>query len=525
MTDPLQIAILGYWHVHARDYATDAAANPDTRVVAVWDDDAARGQAGATSLGVPFEPDLDALLARPELDAVVVTTATVQHRDVMVKAAAAGKHIFTEKVLAPTVAEAEEIVAAADARRRPPVRLAAAAVHTATPPPWRRIVDAGRSASSLRTGPAVPRRLASRRAGCRSASSIRRPPIGGALTDLGCHPVYLMQRFLGAHPETVSATYRPCERSRRSRTTPWSRSATPAARSASSRPASSTAAPFTRRACRDAGPCATRATRTGSSQSGRRSAAGAGRRCRCPPTAPARSTAGSSTSAPGTRADDNLARAVELTRLVVAANEAAATGRTIPYRSPTLAPPEDEVRMEHVKVGLIGGGGIADAHVRGYRRSADRIGVTAVADPVPRDAGSAGATSWRPQRSRDYRRADRRRRHRRRRHLPAPPPAPRRDRRGGRGRQAHPVREAALPHARRRRVEVRAAVASSGRHPDVRPQPAVPAGRRQGARRCSRPAILGTRLRGPHDRQLLQRLRPGEHGLAGAAPRRAAAAS
>ena len=29
----------------------------------------------------------------------------------------------------------------------------------------------------------------------------------------------------------------------------------------------------------------------------------------------------------GTRADDNLARAVELTRLVVAANEAAATGR------------------------------------------------------------------------------------------------------------------------------------------------------------------------------------------------------
>ena len=34
----------------------------------------------------------------------------------------------------------------------------------------------------------------------------------------------------------------------------------------------------------------------------------------------------------GTRADDNLARAVELTRLVVAANEAAAEGRTLPYR-------------------------------------------------------------------------------------------------------------------------------------------------------------------------------------------------
>ena len=31
----------------------------------------------------------------------------------------------------------------------------------------------------------------------------------------------------------------------------------------------------------------------------------------------------------GTRADDNLARSLELTRLVVAANEAAATGRAV----------------------------------------------------------------------------------------------------------------------------------------------------------------------------------------------------
>jgi hypothetical protein len=35
----------------------------------------------------------------------------------------------------------------------------------------------------------------------------------------------------------------------------------------------------------------------------------------------------------GTRADDNIARAVELTRLVVAANQAAASGTTIAYRA------------------------------------------------------------------------------------------------------------------------------------------------------------------------------------------------
>ena len=31
--------------------------------------------------------------------------------------------------------------------------------------------------------------------------------VGGALSDLGCHPVYLTQLFLGALPATVSATY------------------------------------------------------------------------------------------------------------------------------------------------------------------------------------------------------------------------------------------------------------------------------------------------------------------------------
>jgi predicted dehydrogenase len=39
--------------------------------------------------------------------------------------------------------------------------------------------------------------------------------------------------------------------------------------------------------------------------------------------------------------------------------------------------------VDYVKVGLIGGGGIADDHIRGFRRHADRIGVTAVADTQP----------------------------------------------------------------------------------------------------------------------------------------------
>ena len=45
---------------------------------------------------------------------MTVTAATTAHHALMLRAVQAGKHIFTEKLLAPTVAEAEEIIAAAD---------------------------------------------------------------------------------------------------------------------------------------------------------------------------------------------------------------------------------------------------------------------------------------------------------------------------------------------------------------------------------------------------------------------------
>src|SRR3954467_7808761 len=43
-----------------------------------------------------------------------------------------------------------------------------------------------------------------------------------------------------------------------------------------------------------------------------------------------------------------------------------------------------------IKVGLIGAGGIASAHIRGYQEHADRIAVTAVADAVRETAEKRG---------------------------------------------------------------------------------------------------------------------------------------
>ena len=72
------------------------------------------GPAAAEAVESVFVDDLDDLLARDDIDAVTVTTATSAHHAIMLRAAQAGKHIFTEKLLAPTVAEAEEIIGVAD---------------------------------------------------------------------------------------------------------------------------------------------------------------------------------------------------------------------------------------------------------------------------------------------------------------------------------------------------------------------------------------------------------------------------
>ena len=93
----IRIAMLSKWHVHAAGYASQIQKAEDATITCVWDDDAARGQAWAKELSVAFEPDLDHLLAREDVDAVVVDTPTSDHARVMVAAARAGKHIFTEK--------------------------------------------------------------------------------------------------------------------------------------------------------------------------------------------------------------------------------------------------------------------------------------------------------------------------------------------------------------------------------------------------------------------------------------------
>lgn len=107
----IRLALLGAWHVHTWMYLPlllDAYRGSVCFTV-VWDDDEVRGLAAAQRLGVPFEADLEAALRGYPVDAVIVQCQTVLHCKVVCAAAMAGKHIFCEKVLAPTLEECLQI--------------------------------------------------------------------------------------------------------------------------------------------------------------------------------------------------------------------------------------------------------------------------------------------------------------------------------------------------------------------------------------------------------------------------------
>ncbi len=107
-------AILGFAHGHVNGYIEEWRRREayGVRVAAGWDHDAARLAQAAETHGFSACADVDALLADPDVHAVVIASETSLHAELAVKAAAAGKAIVLQKPMAVTAAEADAIVEA-----------------------------------------------------------------------------------------------------------------------------------------------------------------------------------------------------------------------------------------------------------------------------------------------------------------------------------------------------------------------------------------------------------------------------
>lgn len=206
----IHIAMLSYWHVHAKDYTRQVQARPECKIVAVWDEQPQRGRAQAEELGAVFYENLESLLANPQIDAVVVDAPSNLHEEVMVAAAQAGKHIFTEKVLAITTEGADLITEAVEASGKSFM----ISLPRLTDPSSLYIKETIESGilgqiTMLRVRLAHDGGLptAASPAGWLPAHFYNMEQCGGgALIDLGCHPMYLIHYFLGM-PQSVNAQF------------------------------------------------------------------------------------------------------------------------------------------------------------------------------------------------------------------------------------------------------------------------------------------------------------------------------
>ena len=198
----LKVAILSRWHVHAMEYARFFQNNKESTVTCMWDEESEAGKAFAEKIGVEFEPDLDKLLNRHDVDAVCINAPTNMHGSVIVKAALAGKHVFTEKVLALTSKECIEV---REALEKGNAKFTISFPHRTFP----YNLYAKKVLDDKLLGEVTYLRMRN----AHNGASAKWLPAhfydktqcgGGAMIDLGAHPMYLIAWLLGKPTEVKS---------------------------------------------------------------------------------------------------------------------------------------------------------------------------------------------------------------------------------------------------------------------------------------------------------------------------------
>ena len=106
------LALAGCAHIHTPSYVDLLKHRKDVKVKYVWDHDHARAEKSAKELGSQVVDEPKTIWSDPEVKAVVICSETNRHRDLILAAAAAGKHMFAEKPLGFTAVDSQAMAAA-----------------------------------------------------------------------------------------------------------------------------------------------------------------------------------------------------------------------------------------------------------------------------------------------------------------------------------------------------------------------------------------------------------------------------
>ena len=109
-TFPVKVGIvgLGRW---AKVLARAVVKSDRIRIVTGFSRSAEKRAAFAMEMGVPAAPDMQTLLADPEIKGVILTVPNEQHLPMAEQVARAGKHVYTEKPIAHTLEDGLRIAA------------------------------------------------------------------------------------------------------------------------------------------------------------------------------------------------------------------------------------------------------------------------------------------------------------------------------------------------------------------------------------------------------------------------------
>lgn len=200
----MNIAMISYWHVHAEGYTKEIMEKTRSKVTAIWDEDTQRGKDYATRFGVKFFSDYEELLADQTIDGIVINSPTSEHKHLILKAIRAGKKVFSEKVLALTTADCLEIKEVLE-QHNTDITLSLV----------KKCDSQFLFAKQMVAGGALGRITYARMRNVHDGSIGNWLPDhfyskdqcgGGAMIDLGAHPMYLLSWLLG-EPKNVQSMF------------------------------------------------------------------------------------------------------------------------------------------------------------------------------------------------------------------------------------------------------------------------------------------------------------------------------
>ena len=207
MTDKLRVGIIGSGGIAEGAHAPGYKALPDDcELVACCDVRPERAKAFAERFDLAhWYTDYRELLTLPELDAVSICTPPFMHRDATVAALDAGLHVLCEKPMAMNVAEAQDMVAAAE-RAGKVLTIGHQQRFSPAAQAVKRAVDAGELGDIYYAKTAA---LRNRGAPTWGVFHIRELNGGGPLIDIGVHALDVTMWLMGS-PRPVAvfgATY------------------------------------------------------------------------------------------------------------------------------------------------------------------------------------------------------------------------------------------------------------------------------------------------------------------------------